>query len=145
MTTKVDELGRLIENVPTLFHRLRAAAEQVHGQGRLTGARRGVLRSLYLAGPQTVPQLARARPVSRQHIQTLVNPLVEEGLVRMEPNPAHRRSPLLVITERGRERLEEMLRRERDLLATLQLRASLRDLERANTVLEELADRFAPR
>jgi hypothetical protein len=41
----------------------------------MTAGKRGVLKGLDRLGPQTVPQMARARPVSRQHIQTLVNRL----------------------------------------------------------------------
>jgi len=57
----------------------------------LSAARRGVLRSLARLGPQTVPQMAGARPVSRQHIQTIVNALAADGLVETIDNPAHKR------------------------------------------------------
>lgn len=64
----------------------------------------------------SVPQLARARPVSRQHIQALVNPLVAEGLVELGENPAHKRSKFVDLTDQGRQLAENMLRRESELL-----------------------------
>ena len=68
----------------------------------------GLLRSLMEGGPQTVPQIARARPVARQHIQMMANELVAQGLVEFIDNPAHKRSRLLRITPEG-ERLYTML------------------------------------
>ena len=85
-----------------LFHRLRAVAEQVHGQGETSAGRRGILKSLDRLGSQTAPQMARARHVSRQHIQILVNQLAKEGLVDFIDNPAHKRSSLVHLTRKGK-------------------------------------------
>src|SRR5262249_26714267 len=71
-----------------LFHRLKAVAETVHGQGETSAGRRGILLDLARHGAHTVPQLARARPVSRQHIQTLVNALRTDRYVELIDNPA---------------------------------------------------------
>src|SRR5436190_234471 len=99
MTSSLSSsLGALIDETVALFHRLRAAAAAIHGEGELSAARRGVLRSLARAGAQTVPQIAAARPVSRQHIQTVVDALVADRLVETTDNPAHRRSVLVRLT-----------------------------------------------
>jgi DNA-binding MarR family transcriptional regulator len=133
-----EELPALFDETVALFHRLRRAAQQVHGQGEATAGRRGILRSLEQGGPQTVPQLARARPVSRQHIQVLVNPLLAEGLVEALPNPSHRRSQLLRLTPRGRQLLERMEARERRLCAGLRVTVSRRQLQEAAEVLRRV-------
>ncbi len=112
-------LYRLIAESRALFHALREAAEQLHGDGRLTAGRRGVLESLEHMGPQTIPQLARSRPVSRQHIQALVAELLEDGLVERVPNPAHKRSFLVRLTDQGRERIAEMTEQEAGALSQL--------------------------
>ena len=52
--------------------------------------------------PLTVPQVARRLGVSRQHILRLTNELENEGLVASGPNPDHKTSPLLTLTEQGR-------------------------------------------
>jgi len=65
--------------------------------------------------------MARARPVSRQHIQAIVDELRGNGLVRRLPNPSHRRSPLVELTPRGRAKIAVMEERERTVLARLDL------------------------
>jgi DNA-binding MarR family transcriptional regulator len=79
-----------------------------HGFISARGGVWGLLRSLKEHGPQTVPALARMRPVSRQHIQTLVDAMAEDGFVMFKPNLAHKRSQLVAITPEG-ERLYEAL------------------------------------
>jgi DNA-binding MarR family transcriptional regulator len=63
---------------------------------------RAVLEFLQAQGPTPVPHIARSRGVSRQHIQTIVNELLDEGLVELRDNPAHRRSCLVALTAAGR-------------------------------------------
>jgi DNA-binding MarR family transcriptional regulator len=103
----------LVREIRLSFFALKAAAEALHADpDGLTAGHRGVLESL-ADGARTVPALARARPVSRQHIQILVNRLLALGLVLTRENPASRRSPLVELTPAGRERFQHMLARER--------------------------------
>src|SRR5260370_31350670 len=115
--TQASAMLRLFDEIPAIFHRLKTVAADVHGLDAPSAGRRGVLRSLDTLGPQSVPQLARARPVSRQHVQVLVTGLLEDGLVAMEENPAHRKSPLVRLTPKGRRRLPAMPHRQAKLLA----------------------------
>ncbi len=85
-------LPSLFAETVALFHRLRATAAQMHGQGELSAGRRGILFELARLGPQSVPQMARARPVSRQYVRGLVDGLRADGLVDLAANPAHRRA-----------------------------------------------------
>jgi DNA-binding MarR family transcriptional regulator len=71
----------------------------------------GVLRSLRLEGPQTVPALARSRPVSRQHVQTLADAMAADGLVAYQPNPAHKRSQLVTLTAKGEQVYEALTKK----------------------------------
>ena len=132
---KAAALAGLFDAAVALFHRLRATAGEVHGQGEPTAGRRGVLRDLSRLGPQTVPQMARRRPVSRQHIQLLVNGLVEDGFAETAENLGHRRSHLVRLTPEGRALVEGMLRREARVLAAAPLTLPVRDLTRAAEVL----------
>ncbi len=68
----------------------------------------GLLRTLVTEGPKTVPDIARSRPVARQHIQKLVNELRDMGLIRFVDNPAHKRSRLVDITGKGRTVYDSM-------------------------------------
>ena len=125
----------LFDETVALFHRLTVEAEKIHERGALSAALRGVLRGLRRHGSQTVPAMARMRPVSRQHIQGLVNRLHEEGLVEFAENPAHKRSQLVKLTAKGMLRTEEMAERERRLLLKLETDLSVHDIGRATETL----------
>lgn len=90
------------------FHfRIEAVSEAIAGFAT-AGGEWGTLRTLVKEGPQTVPELARSKPVSRQHCQTIVNALEAQGLVEFIDNPKHKTSKLVRTTKRGRARFESM-------------------------------------
>jgi DNA-binding MarR family transcriptional regulator len=133
-------MQEVFDQTVSLFHLLRALAAQLHGQGEMTAGRRGILRGLDRLGPQTVPQMARARPVSRQHIQLEVNQLEVDGLVELIENVAHKRSRLVRLTPRGKAQLEAMERREADLYAELGPPIPEWELRATAAVLRELRE-----
>jgi DNA-binding MarR family transcriptional regulator len=104
-----------------LFQRMSAVMEDVHGQGALSASRRDLLLRLARPGPQTVPQLARARLVSRQSIQRLVDELATEGYVEFVDNLAHKRSHLVQLTPKGKDALSAMLQREMKIVAQMDI------------------------
>lgn len=133
--SRPDALFALFDETVALFHRLAAEAEKIHGQGPLLAALRGMLRGLRRHGAQTVPALARMRPVSRQHVQELVNQLHEAELVEFAENPAHKRSRLVRLTPEGARKTDEMADRERRLLSGIDIGSSGLEIERASRVL----------
>lgn len=128
-----------------LFHRLRATADEIHRERGIPAGQRALLFDLDEGGPRTVPQLARARPVSRQHVQMLVNPLLAAGWVELVDNPAHRRSKLVRLTSAGRGLVRSMRRRETAFLERLPLGLSARSLRSAARVLAEVREALAKR
>ena len=136
----VEAVESLIDETRRLFHRMKLAAEQLHGAEGITAGMRGVLFGLDRSGPQTVPQMASARPVSRQHIQTLVNPLVERRYVELVDNPAHRRSKLVRLTPRGRRLVDRMRKRESRVFGALGSGMSEKQLRSAATVVRSLRE-----
>lgn len=139
---KIGALERLMDEVRALFHRLRIAVEEAHGQGSLSGGLRGVLLDLERNGPRTVPQMARKRSVSRQHIQVLANRLVEEGLVEFTRNPSHKRSNLVRLTAKGKGALDAMLDREQSLMKQLAAGLSKKELRNAAATLRAVRELF---
>jgi len=133
-----DLLLEVIDRTVALFHGLKATAAAVHGDGEDSAGRRGLLRSLGREGPRTVPALARARPVSRQHVQALVNGLRADGLVELRRNPAHRRSHLVALTGKGRRRLARLVAKERRFLSGLGEVGGARALRKTAAVLAAL-------
>jgi DNA-binding MarR family transcriptional regulator len=95
-----DVLTLIIEIVQN-FHRLRALGRASGVVSEWGGGTWGFLRTLALAGPQTVPDIARARPVARQRIQRLADEAAASGLVEFIDNPRHRRSKLVQLTAKG--------------------------------------------
>lgn len=125
-----------------LFHRLKEVSQQVHGQGDLSSGQWGVLRDLNQTGSQTVPQMARSRPVSRQYIQSIVDALIAQGLVEPVENPAHRRSSLIHLTTKGKSALEEMNRRAGMVFRRLSVRIPEADLQRTAATLQAIRGLF---
>jgi DNA-binding MarR family transcriptional regulator len=52
---------------------------------------------------RTVPQIARRMGMSRQSVQRVTDLLAKDGILRLDPNPDHLRSPLLRLTPKGEE------------------------------------------
>jgi DNA-binding MarR family transcriptional regulator len=99
---------------------------------------RAVAEYLLIHGPATTPHIARARGVSRQHIQVQVNSLEQLRLVAIEVNPEHRRSVIVRLTSSGRALIERMRRRERQYLAKIVRSASSKDLAHAAKTLASI-------
>lgn len=89
------------------YFRIEAITQATAGFAQ-AGGEWGVLRALVSEGPMTVPEIARSRPVSRQHCQTIANALEAKGLVEFVENPKHKRSMLLRVTKAGRAQFEQM-------------------------------------
>lgn len=114
----------------------------------ITRSMQAVLEPLLLDGRVTVSGMARARGVSRQHVQQQVDALLERGWVARRDNPAHRRSPLIELTDEGRALIQTIRADERNRLARLQAGVSDQAVAEATQVLAAcraalLADREA--
>lgn len=135
---KLLAVEALIGESRALFYQLRSAAEEIHDDLDITVGQRAILGWIGEKGPATVPQIARARNVSRQHIQTVVNGFAARGLVMTEDNPAHRRSHMVQLTGQGRMLVEELDRREARIWRLLDLKVKRRDLDTASGVIASL-------
>jgi len=90
------------------FYAMKAAGRQIGAVSSWGGGYWGVLRSLKTEGSQTLIQLARSRPVSRQRIQRIAAELGAQQLVEFRENPAHQRSKLLHLTPKGESFLNRL-------------------------------------
>ena len=133
-----------VEVIRTGF-RVREAGKETGAVAPWGGGLGGVLSSLQAEGPQTVPQMARARPVARQRIQRIVNELAAKGLVEFTENPAHRRSKLVRLTRAGEARLAEMMLGLRHVTEELAHGMNAADLDTAVGVLRQLRETLAAR
>lgn len=111
--------------------------EEIEGVG---AGVRAVLDMLRLNGPMTVPQMGRAQALSRQFVQRMVNDAAGRGYVEAVPNPAHRRSSLIQLTDSGRATIEAVIARERGLLGQVGGGLTQADVDGCVKVLSRMLD-----
>lgn len=140
---KVQSCQALAAEAVSLFHELKNLAQKVHGEDEATAARRGVMRSLMLDGPRTVPQLARSRQVSRQSVQQVVDQLKERRLAQTQPNPKSKRSLLVAPTEAGRAWYEDLMAREAEYLSAAKLPLTPEEIWKLVFGLKRMREAFA--
>ena len=101
---------------------------------------RAVLDLLRRGGPMTVPQMGRAQALSRQFVQRTVNDAAGRGFVEAIPNPAHRRSSLIRLTDAGRAVIEAVTAREHGLLGQVGGDLTQGDVDACVKVLSRMLD-----
>ncbi|MEQ8746189.1 MarR family transcriptional regulator [Pyruvatibacter sp.] len=133
----------VMNSVPWLYFRLQAQSQNLGTENAQRGGAWGILNSVITQGPQTVPQLARARPVSRQHIQKLANEMAADGLIQFVANPAHRRSQLIEATPKGLDAYARMNASLGELADALGKDFSKEELFVAASVIERMRAKLA--
>ena len=122
---------------------LLAAGHQLAVAEGLTAARWQVLGAVALAGrPLTVPQIARRMGLTRQAVQVTVNRLVAEALVDTGENLDHRRSPLIRLTQLGRQKYAALDQQQIRWINELAAGLKISDLTAAARLLHDLSDRL---
>ncbi len=138
MTAAIGKAEAVTREVRACFNRLRALGDLLHRDLGVTAAMRAVLEALDERGEQTASRIARAKGVTRQHIQVLVNRLIKAGLVAARPNPADERAPLVAPTRKGKAAFARIRRRENAVLAELGHVLASHDLDAAIETLAAL-------
>ncbi len=135
MNIEAKKLNAVILDIRLCFNLLRARADEMHKDLGVNASMRAVMESLAAAGEKTVPDIARGRGVSRQHIQVIVNALIKEDLTLTRDNPADKRTFLVSLTEKGRDVFDQIKKREEEELQRLSAGLSAKELDTVlNTV-----------
>jgi DNA-binding MarR family transcriptional regulator len=145
MPTWQPDLAPFVGRIPRLYSLLKALGDEMHADIGVTTSVRAVMSSLAADEARTVPELARERAVSRQHIQSVINEMLAAGLVEATRNPSHRRSARFVLTEEGRRRLRVIADREAQYLARLAPAISHMELAAATRLFDHLERDLAAR
>ena len=132
----LNGIDALVDEVRLTFHVLTNYARSAHREVDPSG--RAVLEFVCTNPPTAVPDIARARGVSRQHIQTIVNTLRDDGLVEALDNAAHRRSPLIVPSRAGATLMERIAGRERMQLQTVMERLDIDHVRDATETVSQM-------
>jgi DNA-binding MarR family transcriptional regulator len=114
----------LFQDAESLFLTLKRWSEMLHSELGISPAAQRMLDLLLVGGPAPVPSMARERGVSRQHVQQQVDALLERGLVERQGNPAHKRSSIIALTDKGRAMIQNMRADELHALSRMQVGVS---------------------
>lgn len=92
--------------------------------------------------PLTASQISRQLGIKRQSVQPTVNRLKEKGIVRLIPNPGHKRSPLVELTATGQKIWTQLLEKQQQLTSefTGNSKLTAEDLERLTIQLRTLRE-----
>lgn len=122
---------------------LLAAGDRLVTGLSLTSARWQVLGAIVATGhPQPVAWFARDMGANRQNVQRIINDLANEGLVKFQPNPHHRRAQLVVLTERGKETFDAAMRLQTPWINKLSEGLRVADIETTHNVIKTLRGRL---
>jgi DNA-binding MarR family transcriptional regulator len=125
-----------------LFRAMASMADEYLQSAGLTAADRAVMEFLFPDNKLTVPEIATRYQVSRQHVQVTVNGLLQKGLLEHEANPRHKRSPLIALSDLGREAFAEIRNNETELLDRLFDNVADSDLLTTTRTLRTLYDQL---
>jgi len=145
VTPAGEALRDLFVEVAFLYFQLLATERGVTPRRGITLGELSILRSLEREGPQTVPEIARARPVPRQPVQRMANRLAQRKLIEFVANPRHARSKLLRITPKGSRLFQQVHRLQAvwasrlagDELSAGRVRQALRLVQRLRALLRD--------
>lgn len=137
--TRADEVPLLIADLFEAAGAMRRHGDRIASLAGQTQARWQVL-SVLSEGDWTVPRAARRLGVSRQAVQRTVDLLRADGLVDLDHNPDHQRSPLVRLTARGNQTLAEISAVGRRWNGAVASSIDARDLATTRSVLRVLID-----
>jgi len=138
-----DPAYKLIREIRSAFQDLKALSDHMIADLGITAAMRAILEHLCGTPPQTVPQIAEAKNVSRQHVQQLADALAERGLAEFTDNPRHKRSKLVGVTAKGQALFDDIAAREARELTRIASRMSEPALTSATETIAALRRELA--
>ena len=139
---KAEHLHRLIWMSRPLMQAAEACVEAGLIGTNLTVRMRAVLEILDKHGEQTVPEIAARLEIKRQYVQIMCNETLASGFVEQRPNPRHKRSPIMGLTDDGRALIEEIISKEMKLIEEIGANLSSEDISTALEVVLAVADRL---
>lgn len=142
-TAQGEALTDLILDLFRLNSLLLTAGDRLVAPLGLTSARWQILGAIVEAArPQPVAWLARDLGANRQNVQRIVNDLRKEGIVEFEANPHHRRAQLVVLTQKGRQAFDVVMRLQAPWINGLAEGLAVKDIETVRRVVSALRGRL---
>jgi len=142
MGNNEKKLYDVILQVRFCFNHLKMLGEKLSSDLGINPSMRAVMEALNNADRLTVPDIAKNKGVSRQHIQNIMNSLLEGDFVSTLDNPAHKRSQLYELTLKGRHAFTVIREREKEPLQRLADKIDPEKLDMAKQTLADLNSRI---
>lgn len=102
------KIANLTADLMMVIGRMKRSARDSDGHAIHPGTEFAILDTIQRHGCRTVPEIAAWRGVARQSVQSVVNKLVDTGLVHQKENPDHKLSPILVLAPDGHAHYDEV-------------------------------------
>jgi DNA-binding MarR family transcriptional regulator len=131
-----EALTALILDLFKLNSLVLTAGDRLVARLGLTSARWQILGAMVAAErAQSVAWLARDMGANRQNVQRIINDLHRDGLVTFEANPYHRRSQLVILTDKGKQTFDAAMRLQAPWINGLAEGLSAKDLQTMHRVI----------
>ena len=137
---KAEQLHQLIWMSRPLMQAAESCVENGLTGTNLTVRMRAVLEILHKYGEQTVPELAARLEIQRQYVQIMCNETLASGFTEQRPNPRHKRSPILTLTNQGSALIEDILSKEMQIMQEMSEDLSTEDIATALKVILSVVD-----
>ncbi len=138
MNTDGINIKLVINEIRHCFNVLKFTADELHNDISVNASARAVIESLYPNEVKTVPDIAREKGVSRQHIQVIVNSLSKHDIVKSRNNPKDKRTFLISLTKLGKSKFEIILRRETDFMNDISKKFTDHEIATTSSVINKL-------
>jgi len=138
MVNKHANLQTAVLEIRLCFNQLRATADKLQNDLGINASMSAVMEHLSESTGRTVPDIARSRSVSRQHIQMIVNKLSAAKLVTSRANPTDMRTSLISLSARGQSICDEVQRRQALELGRLSESLSADELQNFVATIKKL-------
>ncbi len=139
---KTQQLYELVWMSRPLMQAAEARVEKGLEGTDLTVRMRAVLEILRSDGDLAVPDIAARLQIKRQYVQLMVNETLASGFTEQLPNPRHKRSVLLRLTEKGRTLIDDAITREMDLMQAIGTDFSAEDVSVALKVVQAVTSKL---
>jgi DNA-binding MarR family transcriptional regulator len=139
---KTEQLYRLIWLSRPLMQAAEGRVEKgLDGTG-LTVRMRAVLEILHTHGKATVPDIAQKLEIKRQYVQLMVNETLAEGLTIGCPNPRHKTSTIIALTDKGGRLIQDVVTREKRVVEMIGAEINAADVATAFDVITVLLEKL---
>ncbi|MDJ0699683.1 MAG: MarR family transcriptional regulator [Woeseiaceae bacterium] len=140
--TLAERSYELVWLIRRLFRSMAREADRYLEAIGISVADRAVMEFLYPDKQLSVPEIASRYDVSRQHVQVTANRLLDRGLMNSMPNPRHKRSVLMRLSDTGRAVFAGIRHNEDELLERLFVDVDRQDLEATRQTLRTMLDKL---